>query len=528
MADSNITMSSSDVYVDGAPTVLNANTSVPMESDPLSISIPSSSVTIHTSQNVTDVEPVTANAASSNNTTSMPVSSLSSQQNTTTTPVPITPYYSQSYSSISKNSSISTSSLPSITSAISITPASSKNSTSSSTSITSSLFSSSYLTSVTSSYNTTSNIIPFSTSKSTETYISSQSTSFSISSESSVQISSSSSSSSSPSSSPSSSSALSSSSSSSSNTESSSSSTPIISSTVSKNYIIYIYDQKFEFTDASTTFDTDIPVETRIKITPNKMVSFTPPTGILTTDAALYQKYLAGTLDWNSHDTDARIRNSKIIGGVVGSICGLLVCSVVIFLLFFRRKRNTHNYMPDDDLTSIKDEKGSYYGFSTENTPYKPAISTRDLTASNQRLKKLFSKKENSTPTKNWKKATTEYMSTPSTNPFQDEFDFDKRLPSPPNLDNKGMTPSDKIINPRIGENDVSIPHLLLPDNESISLISEPEIEQSTNTDTNEQFSYVSSMNSYGPGSSFVPSSVGDYSTLSPTSIHIDEDGSIL
>lgn len=280
--------------------------------------------------------------------------------------------------------------------------------------------------------------------------------------------------------------------------------------------MVYIYDQRYEFTDATTTFDADIPTKTKIPRGKDITASFAAPTSVITTDAAYYKAALAGTLDFNSKQQDARVRNGKIIGGVVGSIGGLIIClSICWFVFYTRKRRNRSNSCYDDDLTSIKDEKASYYGFTADSTPRKPTASVLDLGFSNQKIKGIF-KKRYDTPEQTHRRR----KSLANTNPFQDEFDFDKRLPSPP-MKSKPTLTGDQVSVHQDEEEYPSIPHLLLPDSDVDSNPGDFGTPESA-----EQFSYVSSLNSYA-GSSIIHSSVGDYSTLSPTSIHISDSGSL-
>ncbi|CDO93649.1 unnamed protein product [Kluyveromyces dobzhanskii CBS 2104] len=106
----------------------------------------------------------------------------------------------------------------------------------------------------------------------------------------------------------------------------------------SSQTIVY-YTRDYIFTDTSTTFTTKLPTLTVI---PTES-TFSQPTDPVVTDTSFYKKWLSGALDAGSDSSSSSSGTNKdtIIGGVIGSVGGLALMLLVIYLLFCnRRKRN--------------------------------------------------------------------------------------------------------------------------------------------------------------------------------------------
>ncbi|KAL3239354.1 Tda7p [Nakaseomyces bracarensis] len=146
-----------------------------------------------------------------------------------------------------------------------------------------------------------------------------------------------------------------------------------IKSQIIGNSIYYEYTQTFDITDSSTSFTTALPLTTAFNLA--NSYSFTKPTGVVTTNLHFYKDWLSGAIDNNSNDgTPTKKSNAgTIAGSVVGSVGGLILCTLVIWFIFFKRKK-----------------KEQWTGFN----------------------RKSIVEKDNS-------------------NPFKDEFDFDRRIPPP-------------------------------------------------------------------------------------------------
>lgn len=105
--------------------------------------------------------------------------------------------------------------------------------------------------------------------------------------------------------------------------------------------VAVVYTQTYEFTDSRTSFLTGIV--TTATITGDATSTFDISTPTITKDTKLYQNWLnGGSLD-NTGEPSAshsRITNKgAIIGGVIGGVCGILICSLLVWFVFKRRRR---------------------------------------------------------------------------------------------------------------------------------------------------------------------------------------------
>lgn len=238
-----------------------------------------------------------------------------------------------------------------------------------------------------------------------------------------------------------------------------------------------IYTQQYYITGSSTTFETGLPTTTvRAKTATS---SFSVPSTTQTRDLGFYQNWLNGSLgESGSPTTPAK---NKIIGGVVGGVGGLLLCSIVIWLMFFRRRKNKAEptvgftyeigrragYPSQSQSVDIDQEKTQ----PTRQAPFLARIKNKAIAQ--------ISKNRNSVPQNE------------ESDPFQEEFDFRKR-PQPPIPPARSRHDTNQEVSTRPAY-DVPIDH---------------------------RFSYVSSLTD----SSYISSAQGDYSSLSSTSVRLPSD----
>lgn len=204
----------------------------------------------------------------------------------------------------------------------------------------------------------------------------------------------------------------------------------------------YVYTQNYEITASTTTFTTGLP--TTLIIPTSASSTFSIPTSVITTDAAFYKNWLSGSLD---SDKSYSSRNNKhtIIGATVGSVCGFLLCLLMLWLMFFRKRKNkiqadergfSHEigrrldsppevpeaaeFSPSEltnpkNARSVDDEaflKGKYKMLGKRLPPL-PLWSKKNLN-SDENFPVIPEKEEK------------------DVNPFKDEFDFQQRLPPSP------------------------------------------------------------------------------------------------
>lgn len=245
----------------------------------------------------------------------------------------------------------------------------------------------------------------------------------------------------------------------------------------------YIYTQMYEITGSTTTFNTGIL--STVELAKSASTSFSVPQTTSTKDIQFYQNWLDGSLG----NSGAQLQNAtknKIIGGVVGGVGGLIICSLILWLMFSRRKKNKDK----EANTSFSSEIGRRVGYPLP-SPSLDANEEKIITPDNS-TGAIFSKIKNKAkafPQISRNVNDTGEDNNNDDNPFQNEFNFEARLPPPP------VPPPRKTT--------MQYP---IPGGEGTS-------------QTDGRYSYVSSMSD----SSFA-SSAGDYSTMSSTSIRLGSE----
>ena len=120
-----------------------------------------------------------------------------------------------------------------------------------------------------------------------------------------------------------------------------------------RSHKYFIFDQTYDFTDATTSFTTGIPTTLTIP-RDSPTYTFSVPTSIITRPASLYQNWLdTGSLNLPTNKyTARRVSNQAVIGSVVGSIVGALCLSALVFILVLvarRRRRKGSDDQKEDD-----------------------------------------------------------------------------------------------------------------------------------------------------------------------------------
>ncbi|SCU93059.1 LAFA_0F14466g1_1 [Lachancea sp. 'fantastica'] len=199
------------------------------------------------------------------------------------------------------------------------------------------------------------------------------------------------------------------------------------------------YTRSYVITESSTTFTTQL---TRVSVlNTNKAATFTAPTAAVTTDVAFYNRWLSGTLDsgQSSGSISAGHRNA-IIASVLGSVGGFFIAATLIWaIVFWRRKKrvaSTQGFSHEigcrvDDPANMDNDAYAAPNRSTTN---------RSSDEDEEFLKSKYSSFGRKLPL--WRKSdakpkphnSQEQSAGPEQprakgNPFQDEFDFQKRLP---------------------------------------------------------------------------------------------------
>ncbi|SCV02554.1 LAMI_0H00496g1_1 [Lachancea mirantina] len=189
------------------------------------------------------------------------------------------------------------------------------------------------------------------------------------------------------------------------------------------------YTRSYVFTAPSTTITTDL---VRSTLLPTKRTSsYTAPTAVITTDISYYKKWLDGSI--NGADVTPSTNNKNtIIGSVVGSVGGfLLICFLTWFLLYRRRRKPAQ-------ITekSFSHDIGCRLDYPTTAQGADETIRMADDEEFIRGKYKSFGKK---IPL--WRKPDAAPSDDENhvvrdgekrTNPFSEEFDFQKRLPLPP------------------------------------------------------------------------------------------------
>lgn len=142
----------------------------------------------------------------------------------------------------------------------------------------------------------------------------------------------------------------------------------------SSETVVY-YTRDFIFTDTSTTFTKGLPTLTVI---PTE-ATFTTPTGPVVTDTSFYERWLSGALDSNS--TSSGSNKDTIIGGVIGSVGGLALMILVIYLLFRKRRRRNlieheKSFSHDIGRKMGYDDIGTFIAQSQQTTKTTTRVST--------------------------------------------------------------------------------------------------------------------------------------------------------
>lgn len=187
--------------------------------------------------------------------------------------------------------------------------------------------------------------------------------------------------------------------------------------TTSEEDVLIIYTQNYDFTGPSTSFVTGIP--STIKI-PKKEFSTLPSEtfsvlrSTVTADVSLYEKWLDGGKLGNdvtglagSGSTD----KGTIIGSVVGSVCGVIVCGLIIWGLVCRQHKRRGIFDEDDDEDANN--------FKTDERHFLSKNISRDF-SSRPGYHSMFTKKQ------------TINAGDENRNPFNNEFDFNNRTNPPP------------------------------------------------------------------------------------------------
>ncbi|SCU96632.1 LAME_0F16908g1_1 [Lachancea meyersii CBS 8951] len=228
-----------------------------------------------------------------------------------------------------------------------------------------------------------------------------------------------------------------------SDTTSASPSTSMVSSTsrtVKRGKTVVSYTRSYIITESSTTFTTQL---SRVSVLgTQEAATFSAPTAAATTDLAFYNRWLSGTLDSGqfSGSVSSGHRNT-IIASVVGSVGGFLLAALIIWAMFFwRRKRrvNTTRGFSHEIGCRLDDPSEMADNLNSEQNHHATNLSSNE---DEEFLKGKYSSFGRKLPL--WHKNDDKLkkdtlMAQPrvpersQANPFQDEFDFQKRLPLPP------------------------------------------------------------------------------------------------
>ncbi|SCV05262.1 LANO_0H03620g1_1 [Lachancea nothofagi CBS 11611] len=202
------------------------------------------------------------------------------------------------------------------------------------------------------------------------------------------------------------------------------------------------YTRSYVITESSTTFTTALSRATVLDA--RTAATFTAPTAAATTDVGFYNRWLSGTLDSNSYPGSiSKHQRTKIIASVVGSVGGFLLIMVLIWFFVFRRRKNrnsstTQSFSHDigcridyplapTDRTDLDDNH-----FVTNRSSDEDEVFMKGKYKSFGRKLPLFQKSD-AKPDTTWPRDHPVISpDSPRGNPFQDEFDFQKRLPLPP------------------------------------------------------------------------------------------------
>ncbi|CEP64654.1 Tda7p LALA0_S12e03840g [Lachancea lanzarotensis] len=199
------------------------------------------------------------------------------------------------------------------------------------------------------------------------------------------------------------------------------------------------YTRSYIITESSVTFTTEL---SRVSIlNSNEAATFSAPTAAVTTDVGFYNRWLSGTLDsgQSGGSISAGHRNA-IIASVLGSVGGLLLATLLIGgIIFWRRKKRVKSVQGFSHDIGCRVDDPSNLNDTAFGAPNNRSATNRSSDEDEEFLKSKYSsfgrklplwrKSEAKTKTlASQEQATTESERTRG-NPFQDEFDFQKRLP---------------------------------------------------------------------------------------------------
>ncbi|SCW04003.1 LAFE_0H03774g1_1 [Lachancea fermentati] len=192
---------------------------------------------------------------------------------------------------------------------------------------------------------------------------------------------------------------------------------------------VFVYTQNYVFTASSTTLCVGLP--SMVVISTGQLSTYSAPTSAITTDISYYQHWLDGSLDSQNNSSSGGKRKT-IIGSVVGSVGGFLLCALLLWLIVFKRRKDrgkgsqsfSHEIgcrldhpsdLPEasNTIRSIDDEdflRSKYKSLGKKIPLLRKGEQSRGLNDDNHDVTKEGEK----------------------SNPFQDEFNFQKRLPAPP------------------------------------------------------------------------------------------------
>ncbi|EJS44444.1 YDL211C [Saccharomyces arboricola H-6] len=113
----------------------------------------------------------------------------------------------------------------------------------------------------------------------------------------------------------------------------------------SKNSLYVVYDQEYEITESTLTFNTHFPQTTVLKES-NGPLAFTIPPNTITGNAKLYQ-VLSGALNTQDTSDESSKKTGVIVGSTVGVIIGVVVLIFIGFVMI-RNKRNVNKGFSHD------------------------------------------------------------------------------------------------------------------------------------------------------------------------------------
>lgn len=256
-----------------------------------------------------------------------------------------------------------------------------------------------------------------------------------------------------------------------------SSSTSSLSVSSYQNY--FTYTQEYYFTGKTTSFTTGIPITVTFSQSDTNTYSPLSTTAVITAPMEVYNKWInGGGLDPTDTENNGTANNSTgtnnktIIGSVVGVVGGVILCSIIVWLVLFKRKKYNKNWNNKLSLGNNRKSEGM--------------------------TSKLMPSPQSFTHPKGY---SVNYNSTDNTynDPFKPKFEFDNRY----NINGAPPVPA-----PR--KNKTS-------NNKEYSGVEIPTVKSTAGNNDRDnyhlRFSYVSSETD----SSFNSSAFGSFSTISPS-----------